>query len=589
MQEKLPTVLGDFLLIQKIGAGALGDTFVADHRFTKKTFVLKLLAPELVAQEDFLSRFENQVALIARIEHPHFLKIHSVSEDENRYFFVTEQVEGGQDLNHYLEGKTLTEKEIYSILWQVAEAIDFAHTQGFVCNSLKLSNLIIDKGGKVYLGERGLANIVGEASLFLRALPFHEINTLQSTELGRSLAQSFSFMAPEQLQGQSSTPSTDIYAFGVLAYFLLTESYPEGLFDLPSTFSRGYFYEWDELIRSTLAFYPEKRAQSLMPLMQKIQSPPLDRPTSFPEQEAREEPSAPVFLQTVKVEVDALLPVGLMQEMESTKAQQEYEKALHGMLHREPVVQEYHPEPQERKSTISPATPMVEISSGRYFRGENVGNRDESPRHEVLLSSFSIDIHPVTNEQFVAFLEHMNGEKDKNYNDLIRLKDSRLSRSAGRLFIESGYAKHPVVGITWYGAVAYAEWLGKRLPTEAEWEVAAAGGIVNAIYPTGEEIEKNQANFFSSDTTAVKSYPPNDYGLYDMAGNIYEWCQDWYSYNYYENSLLEPENPQGPHQGVYRVLRGGCWKSLKEDLRLAHRHRNNPGAVNSTYGFRCVQ
>jgi formylglycine-generating enzyme required for sulfatase activity len=84
------------------------------------------------------------------------------------------------------------------------------------------------------------------------------------------------------------------------------------------------------------------------------------------------------------------------------------------------------------------------------------------------------------------------------------------------------------------------------------------------------------------------SYPANSYGLYDMAGNVYEWCNDWYAYNYYDTSIQEPENPTGPQQGVYRVLRGGCWKSLKEDLRCSHRHRNNPGAVNSTYGFRCA-
>ena len=229
---------------------------------------------------------------------------------------------------------------------------------------------------------------------------------------------------------------------------------------------------------------------------------------------------------------------------------------------------------------------MVIIPGGSYFRGSNEGARDEMPRHAVHLLSFAIDIHPITNEQFVRFLQAMGGEKDHNNNDIIRLRDSRIKRTTGKLIIESGYSKHPVVGVTWYGAVAYAKWVGKRLPKEAEWEAAASSGQTTSTYPTGIDIERTQANFFSSDTTPVASYPPNGFGLYDMAGNVYQWCQDWYAYNYYDASLVEPEEPSGPPQGVYRVLRGGCWKSLKEDMRCSHRHRNNPGAVNGTYGFR---
>jgi formylglycine-generating enzyme required for sulfatase activity len=231
---------------------------------------------------------------------------------------------------------------------------------------------------------------------------------------------------------------------------------------------------------------------------------------------------------------------------------------------------------------------MVIIPKGEYFRGSEDGSRDEKPKHKIILSSFALDIHPVTNEQFVRFLEFMGGEKDSNNNDIIRLRSSRIKRSNGKITIESGYSKHPVVGITWYGALSYAKWVGKRLPLEAEWEIASQGGAIDLTYPTGKNIDHTQANFFNSDTTAVMSYPPNGYGIYDIVGNVYEWCEDWYAYNYYDTSMQEPEDPKGPPQGVYRVLRGGCWKSLKEDLRCAHRHRNNPGAVNGTYGFRCA-
>ena len=252
------------------------------------------------------------------------------------------------------------------------------------------------------------------------------------------------------------------------------------------------------------------------------------------------------------------------------------------------VVREFQPEKHDPQGIEPLQTDMVTITGDTYTRGSSHGCRDEMPRHQVRLNSFSIDIHPVTNEQFVLFLDYMGTEKDSHNHDIIRLKDSRIKRSSGRFSIERGYTKHPVVGVSWYGALAYATWIGKRLPTEAEWEAACSGGLESPLYPTGENIEKPQANFFSSDTTPVMSYPPNGYGLYDIAGNVYEWCHDWYEYTYYDYSTQEPDNPKGPIQGVYRVLRGGCWKSLKEDLRCAKRHRNNPGAANGTYGFRCA-
>ena len=231
---------------------------------------------------------------------------------------------------------------------------------------------------------------------------------------------------------------------------------------------------------------------------------------------------------------------------------------------------------------------MVVIKGGGYSQGSLKGGRDEIPKHQIQLKSFALDIHPVTNEQFVRFLEAMGGEKDVNNNDMIRLKDSRIKRGGGKLSIESGYTRHPVVGVSWYGAVAFAKWVGKRLPTEAEWEIAASSGKEENLYPTGEEIDRIHANFFSSDTTPVMSYRPNPLGLYDMSGNVYEWCQDWYDFHYYDVAVQEPDNPSGPAQGTYRVLRGGCWKSLKDDLRCSHRHRNNPGTMNGTYGFRCA-
>ncbi len=422
--------------------------------------------------------------------------------------------------------------------------------------------------------------------------------TNKLSQLHLSFLQSYLFLAPEQKRLDHPYPvdaKADVYAFGVLAYYMLCGDFPDGVFEKPSRRYPHLKGDWDELIFACLNANPEKRPEQIVPLLLAIfttnkawaaaehLSIPIEEPIK---QEVLAMSIASTVATVPKTIHSGEGPRPVIRDPKIERPVTDLDPAA--SIQVDKTVQQYIPERKEVKNIHPLLTEMVVIPGGTFSRGSNEGNRDEHPRHQITLSSFAIDIHPVTNEQFVRFLEVMGGEKDSNHNDIIRMRDSRIKRSSGKLIIESGYNKHPVVGVTWYGAIAYARWVGKRLPTEAEWEIASSGGVENTLYPTGHDIEKSQANYFSSDTTPVMSYAPNGYGLYDMAGNVYEWCQDWYGYNYYETSVVEPENPEGPIQGVYRVLRGGCWKSLKEDLRCSHRHRNNPGTVNGTYGFRCA-
>lgn len=631
-------ILGDYRVIKQIGHGTLGSVLLAEHRFIKRHFVLKVLPKELCQDRGFIERFEEEVAKLAHLEHPHIVKLHTVSFAEGVYFLVTDCVVDSigetTNLAQYMAGRKerLREEELLSVLGQIASALDYAHTKGQLAHrSLKLNNILIGKGKPgidVFISDFGLSKIVSPGKVVLRtfltvaealqALPVergseerylpHPIEAEHLSKLSHSFLQSYAFLAPEQKRFDQVGMQADTYAFGILAYYLITGQFPEGAYEKPSGYAPDYKHPWDELIDQCLQQDPTVRPTQLASLLESR------APTPRPVVELKREKSPTLeLLKTtlIKQTPEPLIPENefalalapvierVIEERQSVAVvppptpfivsqEESYAEQLNSLLNREPVVTHYHPEIKESKVIEPLQTEMVIIKGGEFYRGSNQGNRDEAPYHRIFLEPFALDVHPITNEQFVRFLEFMGGEKDQQYNDLIRLKDSRINRSAGKLSIEPGYAKHPVVGVTWYGAVGYAKWVGKRLPTEAEWEIASLGGVENALYPTGENIEKSQANFFSSDTMKVMSYAPNGYGIYDMAGNVYEWCQDWYGYNYYETSEQEPQNPKGPLQGVYRVLRGGCWKSLKEDLRCTHRHRNNPGTVNSTYGFRCA-
>jgi len=585
MQTQQDRMLGDWLIQKDLGLGPLGRAFVAEHRFTKKQAELKILPEELSLDQGFISRFEEETMKVAALEHPGITKTYNATCVDGVYFLATEYVVDGQQksqtLWEFLSGRIAAPQEVIRVAEQVAAVLDFAHSfncgecQGGVAHgNLKPKNIMISESPSadpvIKVADFGLFRMVGCSSVLLRTYkakleqlslsdPFftakigHDpyqkgsVEKREHKELLDSLVQNMHFLSPEQKRGDwSNLKAADSWAFGVLLFWMLTGSYPEGSWDFGGRLS-GNLIHWETIIRSCLSLDPSKRPSKLVPLFEERKS------------SSSASPVRTIYTQQAKEQMD------------------------------DKQVTEFAPEKHDPNGIEPILTDMKRIEEGAYYRGSNQGCRDEMPKHKVRISSFLIDIHPVTNEQFVRFLEFLAGEKDHKNHDVIRIKDSRIKRNSGRYTIERGYAQHPVVGVTWYGAIAYSKWVGKRLPTEAEWEVACFGGLENPTYPTGEEIEKKQANFFSTDTTAVMSYPANGYDLFDMAGNVYEWCYDWYEYSYYEHSAQEPDFPKGPVQGVYRVLRGGCWKSLKEDLRCAKRHRNNPGAVNGTYGFRCAK
>ena len=224
---------------------------------------------------------------------------------------------------------------------------------------------------------------------------------------------------------------------------------------------------------------------------------------------------------------------------------------------------------------------FVRIPGGECRIGSDTGLLPERPAHQVSLADFYLAQHPVTNAQYQQFVL-ATGHR------VPYLDDARVERenwSQEHQLPPSGREAHPVVVVSWHDAQAYCAWAGGRLPTEAEWERAARGGREGQPYPWGEGIRRDQANYDNpAGTTPVGRYPPNNYGLYDMAGNVWEWVADWYDPQYY--AVSPAENPQGPESGTVKVLRGGAWLLFPEFCRVSYRFRNNPNFRFNLIGFR---
>ena len=249
------------------------------------------------------------------------------------------------------------------------------------------------------------------------------------------------------------------------------------------------------------------------------------------------------------------------------------------------------------------------IPSGQFVMGCDDADEDERPAHEVHLEDVLIAVHPVTHAEYQRFVQDTGHRAPAIYELPLVVTaggDDRESafRAAGRPYVwldsqpPPDRLDHPVTLVRWEDAIAYCAWLSGvsgrllRLPTEAEWEKAARGGLQGQRYPWGEHLDRTKANFLADPlhrtgkgTTRCCTYPPNGYGLFDMAGNVWEWVHDWHSPTAYVTAPFR--SPIGPREGTLRVVRGGSWLSAQRAmLSCSHRHKVPPDTYSYGIGFR---
>jgi serine/threonine-protein kinase len=642
MEDLVGRRLGKYELRSQIGRGGMGVVYEGYDPMLERRVAVKVLAPHLVWEQKFVERFLREARAAARLDHPNIVTIHDVGQDAGWYYFVMQYLEGRPLTALIREHGPLDTRAVLRILRPLAGALDYAHERGLVHRDVKPANVIVGANGHPTLTDFGIA---------------HAARTTRLTQSGVVVGTP-EYMSPEQAQGKRVDACSDQYSLAVIAYELLSGHPP---FEAESTPALLYkvVHERVPPLRAARPDLPVEAAQALELALAK--EPGLRFPScaSFVERLAaalqplpmpgrREPPTTPTRPPRRRVPrwvwgIAGLLAAALVIWMatalgggpEVLPAPDDVRTPVF-MVTLEPTPTETAeptltptPIPAPTLTPVPPLPPagtvpgdtwvhpltnvtMVYVPAGELEMGSSEGEPGEHPVHTVFLDAFWIDLTEVTVDQFRQFVDATGHETTAEREGSGYVWDA----SAGRGLVEGAdwehphgpesgaVADHPVMQVSWDDAVAYCEWAGGQLPTEAQWEYAARGDG-EPVYPWGDGFDCSRGNF--DDETEIDAYTvPGDAGCdgyvrtapvgsfpagaswcgaLDLSGNVWEWVADWYG----EYPSGRQRNPTGPASGEHRVIRGGSWDDSDRDVRAARRFDTAlPIMRVNVLGFRCV-
>ncbi|MCK4413819.1 MAG: SUMF1/EgtB/PvdO family nonheme iron enzyme [Candidatus Eisenbacteria sp.] len=594
---------GQFEILTEVGRGGMGVVYHARDRLLGREVALKRLSPRLLGSQVGIQRFLAEARAIAALSHPHIVQIHQFGEDAEGPFIAMEWIEG-QDLRSLLKQRgKLTLQDALGLIRPVLAALDYAHRKGVVHRDLKPANILLTHEGIPKVVDFGLARVLTTEDL-----------TLTGESVG-----TLAYMAPEQFgDAKHADHRSDIFALAKVIYQMLTGEYP-GTVDpqlLPD--------EVREVLLRALRSKPEERYFSVREFREALEGiatravgrEPTPRPRTryVPRRRWGWVVGVPLVVvigivlgvvylpslwqgssddqQAPARRTSSLSPSEGTDRGESTpadivspadsedlpRAVPEMDVARRGALSAG----------ESRAFTVYSGVQMdfVWIPVGRFRMGSpgsEPGHEDnESPVHEVeITQGFWLGKYEVTQAQWRA----VTGSNPSDF---------------------KGDTGRPVEGVSWNDC---QEFIGKlneeagrevfRLPTEAEWEYACRAGTTTPFH-TGRCLSTEDANYDGNHpqegcskgekretTISVGSLAANAWGLYDMHGNVYEWCHDWYGSDYYGSS--PGQDPEGPGTGSYRVLRGGSWVSYAHSCCSANRGSLGPGLRYHSSGLRLTR
>jgi formylglycine-generating enzyme required for sulfatase activity/serine/threonine protein kinase len=673
-----------FKVVRKLGEGGMGSVWLAeDQKLDGRKVAIKMLPVVLATNQRAIQQLKAEAKVAMQLVHSHIVALRSFEDSDEGAFLVMDYV-AGKTLEQLLAEKgTLSEAEVLKIFKPVAEALDHAHRHKVVHRDVKPSNIILNEAVEPFIMDFGIAR---------------EMKDSMTRVTGKNSSGTLPYMSPEQLRGEDPAPAQDVYSLAATIYECLTGNPPfyRGQIEFqianeaPKPLTSGS--PLARAVMAGLAKKAEERPATAGGLVEGRGEEGILRNARKTRKEtangrkwARMAAGLAVLAGVVVGATiwswkgnsisDSPPPlsssqVGQANDLNADRAEEvrkqedAQRQAADEARKRQEAQQKAAQEKEKRDAALSrvptgfkvvgrdmdPASglPMtIEhektgyrlklVPAGEFRMGSpaGVGNDNERPQRRIFLDAYWIGETEATCEQFAQFLNEKGNQTEGGVTWCGLAGAVKIEQRDGRFQAKSGLGQHPVVEVSWYGARAFARWMGGDLPAEAQWEKAAKGGQ-EWTWPWGNTWDKNKANTaerianvaefktyadwlkwwepfiqdvqnrkdYSSTTVPVKSYSQNGYGLFDMAGNVWEWCLDWYAAKAYSQLRDGQRNPTGPSSGdmqevtywqggeqktdrqACRVVRGGGWDNRAADARCALRGRDLPADWRTDLGVR---
>ena len=630
----------DYQIISQIGEGGMGQVYLADDLMLERKVAIKMLDPLLTKEAQFKARFKNEAKVQASLFHPNIVALHNFFEESGNLFMVMEYAEGITLKELISQIGPVPEERSIRIFIQLLEGVNVAHKRGIIHRDLKPSNVIIDKNDNVKIMDFGIAKLLGKKGLTKSGTNVGTVYYMspeqvqgeeeidQRTDI-YSLGVTFYQMLTGKLPYDIGTDSD----FAVMEEIVRGEiEDPRNIYPYISENNIKVLYKMlekdrderygtviecikdlgnkveQELGRIHVPKVEESEftnvENTVNPITEEPEGPKVEEPLI----QKVEEPNVTIEDESEVKKVDVTeenkiseteqlnieeergieeLPVKTVKALKERNIKPKYIIAIATLIiisisvyyfinknslkkndttvQSKPITQDINAKSQIQNALKN----MILVKGGWFEMGNSAGASDEKPVHRVFLDDFYISKYEVTVAEYKEFCE-----------------------STGRVLASApdwGWQdKHPIVNVNWNDAKTYCEWRGGRLPTEAEWEFAARGGLKHKGYKYSggnnvEEVAWYSANSLSS-TQVAGTKRANELGLYDMSGNVWEWCIDDYDRGYYKAS---PErNPISSNGGKERVIRGGSWVYFTNYQRSWDRKSLNSDSTSYDVRFR---